>query len=167
MREATAEPAASGPVQHLSFSVAGSTFGVPVLRVKEIVQYESETRIPGAPASVRGVINLRGAAVPVVDLGVKFGRAEVEPTSRTCVLVVESRAEDGPCVLGVIADCVHEVVDLSEADVEPPPQFGVGVETEYLHGVGKVGKEFVLLLDLDAALSHLERARVSELATAG
>jgi purine-binding chemotaxis protein CheW len=155
---------AAGTVQHLSFSVAGATFGIPVLRVKEILQYEAETRVPGAPESIRGVINVRGAIVPVVDLGVKFGRSEVVPTPRTCFLVVEVNGDDGALVYGVIADRVNEVVDLAPADIEPPPRFGESIEVEYLHGMGKVGKDFVLLLDVDATLSHPERDRVLQLA---
>src|SRR5512133_3990276 len=150
----------AGAVQHLSFAVAGTTFGIPVLRVKEILQYETETRVPGTPGSVRGVINVRGAVVPVVDLGVKFGKPEVVPTPRTCVLVVEAATKDGPLVLGVIADRVNEVVDLAAVDIEPSPSFGTGAGVEYLRGMGKVGKDFVLLLDVDAALSNLELARV-------
>src|SRR5512138_2494155 len=144
-------------VQHLSFAVAGTTFGIPILRVKEILQYDTETRVPGTPGSVRGVINVRGAVVPVVDLGVKFGKAEVVPTPRTCVLVVEAITKDGSLTFGVIADKVNEVVDLAPADIEPSPTFGNGTAVEYLHGMGKVGKDFVLLLDVDAALSHLEQ----------
>jgi purine-binding chemotaxis protein CheW len=150
-------------VQHLSFAVAGTTFGIPVLRVKEILQYESETRVPGTPGSVRGVINVRGSVVPVVDLGVKFGKPEVVPTPRTCVLVVEATTKDGQLVFGVIADRVNEVVDLAAIDVEPSPTFGTGVAVEYLSGMGKVGKDFVLLLDVDAALSNLELTRVAQL----
>ncbi|HSM93899.1 MAG TPA: chemotaxis protein CheW [Anaeromyxobacteraceae bacterium] len=161
--EAQREEAAGAGVQHLSFTVAGSTFGVPVLRVKEILQYEAETRVPGTPASVRGVINVRGAVVPVVDLGVKFGRPEVVPTPRTCVLVVEAATAEGALVFGVIADRVNEVVDLAAAEIEPSPTFGTGVNVEYLHGMGKVGKELVLLLDLDAALSRLELDRLGQL----
>jgi purine-binding chemotaxis protein CheW len=163
MGESIAETVAASAVQHLSFAVAGTTFGIQVLRVKEILQYETETRVPGTPASIRGVINVRGSVVPVVDLGVKFGKPEVVPTPRTCVLVVEATTKDGPLVFGVIADRVNEVVDLAAVDVEPPPTFGSGVGVEYLHGMGKVGKDFVLLLDVDAALSNLEQERVAQL----
>lgn len=153
-----------GAVQHLSFTVGGSTFGIPVLRVKEILQYEGETRVPGTPPSVRGVVNVRGSVVPVVDLGVKFGRPEVVATPRTCVLVVEAALSDGALVFGLIADRVNEVVDLAADQIEPPPQLGTGERMEYLDGMGKVGKDFVLLLDVDATLSGLEQRRVAQLA---
>lgn len=164
MRETAQASEATAAMQHLSFSIGGITYGIPVLRVKEILQYETETRVPGTPPSVRGVVNVRGAAVPVIDLGVKFGRPEAVPTSRTCVLVVETQAEEGQLEFGVIADRVNEVVDLPAGDVEPPPRLGAGASVEYLRGMGKVGKEFILLLDLDAALSDGEAARLGELA---
>lgn len=164
MRDSIQSGAERGITQHLSFSVAGTTFGIPVLRVKEILQYETETRVPGTPGSIRGVINVRGAVVPVVDLGVKFGRPELVPTPRTCVLVVETRSAGEGLVLGVLADRVNEVVDLAEEDVEPSPEFGEGIRVEYLRGMGKVGKDFVLLLDVDATLSNSEQSRIAQLA---
>ena len=94
--------------QYLSFVVGGTDFGVPILKVKEILQYEVPTRVPGTPRSIRGVVNVRGAVVPIVDLGVKFGNGEVPPTKLTCVLVVEVRADAGHLVLGVLADAVNE-----------------------------------------------------------
>src|SRR5512138_1831920 len=106
------DTAATGAAQHLSFSVAGTDYGISIIRVKEILQYEGETRVPGTPPSIRGVINLRGSVVPVLDLGIKFGGKETVPTARTCVLVVEARATAGGLVFGVIADRVNEVVDL-------------------------------------------------------
>ncbi|HSN13477.1 MAG TPA: chemotaxis protein CheW [Anaeromyxobacteraceae bacterium] len=155
---------APASTQHLSFTVAGNTYGLPVLQVKEILQYEGETRVPGTPPSVRGVVNVRGAVVPLVDLGVKFGHPEVAPTSRTCVLVVEAKVAEGALVFGLIADRVNEVMDLDDRDVSPPPDLGTGVPIDYLKGMGKVGKEFVLLVDLDAALSSLEQSRIGQLA---
>ena len=151
--------------QFLSFGIAGTDYGVPILKVKEILQYEDVTRVPGTPGSIRGVINVRGAVVPVVDLGVKFGKAEAAPTKRTCVLVVEL-ASGEKLTLGVLADAVNEVVDLREADIEPPPAFGPGVKVDYLTGMGKVGKGFVLLLDLDRVLTASE-AELAALAATG
>jgi chemotaxis signal transduction protein len=141
--------------QFLSFTIAGTDYGVPILKVKEILQYEEATRVPGTPASIRGVINVRGAVVPVVDLGAKFAKGEAVPTKRSCVLVVELAGADA-LVLGVLADAVNEVVDLRDGDVEPAPAFGPGVRVDYLTGMGKVGKGFVLLLDLDRVLTASE-----------
>jgi len=132
--------------------------------VKEILQHEEITQVPGTPPSIRGVINVRGAVVPVVDPAVKFGRPASTPTRLTCVLVVEVATSEGGLTLGVLADAVNEVVDLRPADVEPPPTFGPGVRVDYLVGVGKVGKGFVLLLDLDRVLTASEADLVAEAA---
>jgi purine-binding chemotaxis protein CheW len=142
--------------QYLSFVVGGTDFGIPILKVKEILQYEGVTRVPGTPGSIRGVINVRGSVVPVVDLGVKFGKAAVAETKRTCVLVVETRTKDETLTLGVIADAVSEVVDLGADDIEPPPAFGTGVKLDHITGMGKVGKGFVILLDIDRVLTASE-----------
>src|SRR5512140_205250 len=135
--------------QYLSFTLAGGDYAVGILQVKEILQYESVTRVPGVPASVRGVINLRGAVVPVIDLAVKFGLPPMPVTKRTCVLIVEVALEGERTVMGVLADAVKEVLELGGKDVEPPPSFGTQVKVEYITGLAKVGKGFVLLLDLD------------------
>jgi purine-binding chemotaxis protein CheW len=152
----TREANAAAVRQYLSFVVGGTDFGVPILKVKEILQYEGVTRVPGTPGSIRGVINVRGAVVPVVDLGVKFGKSEVPETKRTCVLVVETRTKEETLTLGVIADAVSEVVDLANDDVEPPPAFGTGVKLDHITGMGKVGKGFVILLDIDRVLTASE-----------
>src|SRR5512138_1586538 len=109
--------------QYLSFTIAGTDYGLPILVVKEILQYEELTRVPGTPASIRGVLNVRGQVIPVIDLAVKFGRGESVPTKRTCVLVVEARMGDArdKVILGVLSDAVNEVLDLRADDIEPPP----------------------------------------------
>jgi chemotaxis signal transduction protein len=148
--------------QYLSFTVAGIEYGVPILKVKEILQYEVPTRVPGTPPSIRGVVNVRGAAVPIVDLGVKFGNGEVPPTKLTCVLVVEVRADAAHLVLGVLADAVNEVVDLRPEDVDEPPTFGAGIRVDYLVGVGKAGTRFILLVDIDRVLTASEATVATE-----
>src|SRR5512138_781731 len=150
--------------QYLSFDVAGTGYGLPILAVKEILQYEEPTRVPGSPASVRGVINVRGAVVPVLDLAVKFGKAETAPTKRTCILVVEAQVGAERLTLGVLADAVSEVLDLPPDAVEPPPAFGTGVRLDYLTGMGKVGRGFVLLLDIDRVVSAAEADLVAHAA---
>ena len=136
--------------------VAGTDYGLPILTVKEILQHDEPTRVPGAPGSIRGVINVRGAVVPVLDLAVKFGKAETAATKRTCILVVEARVGSEQLTLGMLADAVNEVLDLPPQAVEPPPTFGTGVRLDYLTGVGKVGRGFVLLLDVDRVVSASE-----------
>ncbi len=142
--------------QYLSFDLAGSSYAVPILRVREILQIEAVTRIPSVPVSIRGVINLRGSVVPVVDLARKLGLRETPVTRRTCILIVETGAGPDEAVVGILADSVSEVVELSPSDVEPVPSFGTGVRAGDLLGMGKLGKGFVLLLDLDRALAAPE-----------
>ncbi len=143
--------------QHLAFTLAGGDYAVGILKVKEILQYEEITKVPSTPPSIRGVLNLRGSVVPVVDLAVKFGLAEAPVTKRTCVLVVETALDGVSTVMGLVADSVSEVIELGPDDVEDPPAFGTRVKVDYLLGMGKVGRKFVLLLDIDRVLSADER----------
>jgi purine-binding chemotaxis protein CheW len=152
--------------QYLSFTLAGSDYAVAILQVKEILQYETVTRIPSVPPSIRGVINLRGAVVPVVDLALKFGLEGTPVTKRTCVLLVEASVQGEVTVIGVMADAVREVLELGPADIEPPPAFGTQVRVDYLVGMGKAGKGFVLLLDIDRVLSAGERELAAQLVRA-
>lgn len=150
--------------QYLSFTIAGTDYGLPILAVKEILQHEEATRVPGTPGSIRGVINVRGSVVPVVDLAVKFGRGETSATKRTCILAVETRVGGEQLTLGILADAVNEVLDLPAESVEPPPAFGTGVRLDYLTGMGKVGKGFVLLLDVDRVVSASEAELAAQVA---
>lgn len=143
--------------QFLSFTLAGSDYAVGILQVKEILQFEVVTRVPSVPPSIRGVINLRGAVVPVVDLAVKFGLPETAVTKRTCILIVEAAMGEERTVVGLMADAVREVLELGPEEIEPPPSFGTQVRVDYLVGMGKAGKGFVLLLDLDRVISAGEK----------
>ena len=143
--------------QFLSFILDQVDYAVGILQVREILQYEPVTRVPSVPRSVRGVINLRGSVVPVVDLSLKFGLPETPVSRRTCILIVEASLDGEPTVLGVLADSVSEVLELGDADVEPPPAFGTRVKLDYLTGMGKVDGRFVLLIDLDRVLSADEK----------
>lgn len=154
--------------QYLSFSLAGTDYGVGILQVKEILQYETVTPVPSMPASVRGVINLRGSVVPIVDLAVKFGLPATPVTRRTCILVVEVALDGLATVMGMVADSVSEVLELAQSDIEPPPAFGTRIRADFLLGMGKVGRGFVLLLDLDRVLSAGERELLASIdSTAG
>ncbi len=157
----------SAPIQqYLVFGLAGGEYGIGILKVREILQYEEVTRVPSTPRSIRGVLNLRGSVVPVVDLAVKFGLEETAVTRRTCVLVVENAVDGLSTVMGIVADSVSEVVELSPSDIEEPPDFGTHVHVDYLLGMGKLGRKFVLLLDIDKVLSADER-ELAALATRG
>lgn len=144
--------------QYLSFQVAGESYAVGVLQAREIIEYSTLTRVPHAPPAVRGVINLRGSVVPVVDLAVKFGLPASEIGRRTCVVIVECTLDGESTVMGVMADAVNHVLDLGPADIEPAPSFGTRVRTEYLKGMGKLEQGFVLLLDMDKLLTANEAA---------
>src|SRR5262245_30102547 len=128
----------SRPEQYVSFFLAGEEYAVGILRTREIVEYDVITRIPMAPPGIRGVLNLRGRVVPVLDLAEKLGLPKTEPNRFTCILMVEVAFEGDPMLIGMIIDAVSEVIDLLQADIEPPPPFGSKVRLEYLSGIGKV-----------------------------
>jgi purine-binding chemotaxis protein CheW len=155
---ATNERQAVQRSQFLSFVLRGVDYAVPILKVREILQYEQLTPVPGTPASMRGVLNLRGNVVPVVDLATKFGLGETAPARTTCVLVIEAEVRGERLPMGVLADSVREVMEAGEADVEPPPRFGNQVAIEWLLGMARLDRRFVLILDIDRVLSADEGA---------
>ena len=142
--------------QHLTFFIRGEEYAVGILRVKEIIEFESATRVPGTPDHVRGVINLRGAVLPVVDLAAKFGHGTTEASRTTCVVVVETRLRSETVVVGVMADAVSEVIDLTAEQIESAPSFGTNVRVDFLAGMGKLDSRLILLLDIDRILSPAE-----------
>lgn len=142
--------------QYLTFYIADEEYAVGVLQVKEIIEYDTVTKVPSTPPWIRGVINLRGSVVPVVDLAVKFGLPQAEVTRRTCIVIVEVEMGGERTVMGVVADAVSQVVELQAQEIEPPPAFGTRVRVDYLKGMGKAGKKFVLMLDIDRVLSASE-----------
>lgn len=139
--------------QYLAFHLAGEEYAIGILRVKEIIEYDTLTAVPMMPVYIRGVINLRGNVVPVVDLAVKFGLPESPNTKRTCIVIVEMDFNGQRTVMGVIADAVSAVMNFSPQDIEAPPAFGTRVQVQYLEGMGKAGKKFVLILNVDRVLS--------------
>lgn len=140
------------PNQYLTFMLSGEVFAIGILGIKEIIEYRSLTEVPMMPASVRGVINLRGAVVPVIDLQARFGRASASVSKRTCIVIVEVGAADQRQVVGVVVDAVNEVLEISAAQIEPPPPFGARIRSEFIQGVGKVNGKFVILLDAQCLL---------------
>ena len=159
-----ATSAALEPSQYLTFFIADEEYAVGILKVKEIIEFDTLTRLPSAPRHIRGVINLRGSVVPVIDLALCFGLPERPVTRRTCVIIVEVRFGEEQVVMGVIADAVSQVIDLGPDDIEPPPPFGTRVSMEHLVGMAKVGRKFALILDIDRALSEPDRAAVAHAA---
>jgi len=142
--------------QYLTFVVGEEEYGVRILRAKEIIEYGVVTTIPNAPPFIRGVINLRGSVVPVVDLAVKFGGAASAPTKRSCVVVVEVERDGQQTVMGIVADRVTQVAELPEDAIEPAPAFGTGVRTDWLLGLGRTDRRFILLLNTDRVLTDLD-----------
>jgi purine-binding chemotaxis protein CheW len=149
--------------QYLTFSLAGEMFAIGTLGIKEIIEYGHVTTVPMAPAYIRGVINLRGAVVPVVDLRVRFNQPATAVTRRSCIVITEVAAEDGTQVLGIVVDAVSEVLELDPSNIEPPPAFGAKIRSDFIAGVGKVAGQFVVLLDVDKVLSIAELSGVSSL----
>jgi purine-binding chemotaxis protein CheW len=142
--------------QYLTFFIRGEEYAVGILRVKEIIEYDTVTRVPTTPAHVRGVLNLRGTVLPVIDLAAKFGHGDTAATRTTCVIVAETRNDDAMLVVGLLADAVSSVVDISEDAIEPPPSFGTNVRVDFLTGMGKLEGRLVLILDLDRILSPID-----------
>jgi len=139
--------------QYLTFLLCGEEYAISILRVKEIIGYDTVTTVPKTPKWVRGVINLRGNVVPVVDLALRFGLAERQVTKTTCIIIVERELENQNTMMGVIADAVSQVMDIAAADVQTVPAFGTHIKVDYLQGMAELGKKFVLLLDVDKVLS--------------
>lgn len=142
--------------QYLMFSLAGETFAVAIGCVREIIEYPGITSIPLAPAFIRGVINLRGAVVPVIDLSVRFGRAATSVNRRTCVIIVEVRNEEQLHLLGVVVDGVTEVRDVDAGEVEKQPEFGSGLRSDFVAGMLRREQGFVVILDIATVLSGEE-----------
>jgi purine-binding chemotaxis protein CheW len=162
-----ARPAATGEAnQYLTFTLGGEMFAVGILNVKEIIEYGSLTEIPMMPAFIRGVINLRGAVVPVIDLAARFGGKATEVARRTCIVIVEVQQDDARHDIGIMVDAVSEVLEIAAAEIEPPPAFGARIRTDFIAGMGKVGGKFVIILDILRVLSVEEMAAVSAAAAA-
>jgi purine-binding chemotaxis protein CheW len=173
-RESAREGAAAmavlsgAPVQqHLTFMLGGEMFAMEILSIREIIEYASLTEVPMMPPYIRGVINLRGAVVPVADLLVRFGKPAAPVTKRTCIVIVEIDGPEGRQTVGVVVDAVNEVLDLAAEDVEPPPAFGANIRTDFIRGMGRVRDKFVILLDVNHVMAADELMAAAEAAGAG
>lgn len=139
--------------QYLTFMVAGEMFALPIAGIKEIVEYREPTDVPMMPPFIRGVINLRGRVVPVIDLCARFARGRSEPSRRTCFVILEMRHEEWSHDIGVLVDAVSAVQEIPDADIEPPPDFGARLRPDFIGGMGRIGEKFVVILDIDRVLS--------------
>ena len=143
---------AAEPQQYLTFMLGGETFALGILAIKEIIEYQSLTELPRMPPCLRGVINLRGAVVPVVDLLALFQRPPSPIGKRSCIVIVELEFDHQRQVVGVMVDAVNEVLDIARSDIEPPPMFGGRFRSDFVMGIGKVKGKFVILLDMENAV---------------
>jgi purine-binding chemotaxis protein CheW len=150
--------------QYLTFMLGGEVFAIGILSIKEIIEYSSLTEVPMMPASVRGVINLRGAVVPVTDLLIRFGKPSTAVTKRTCIVIVEVTTQGERQDVGVVVDSVDAVLDIPASEIEPPPTFGAGIRTDFIRGMGKVNGKFVILLDVNHVLAIEDVAALTQAA---
>jgi len=167
---AAAQPMALAPAgsstqlgQYLTFMLGTEVFAIGILSIKEIIEYGALTAVPMMPDCIRGVINLRGAVVPVLDLSVRFGKGANDVTKRTCIVIAEVQSLGERHDIGVVVDAVNAVLDIAAGDIEPPPAFGARIRTDFIQGLGKVNGKFVILLNVERVLAVAELAGLAEL----
>ena len=153
--------------QYLTFLLTGEMYAVGILNVKEIIEYGSLTEIPMMPAFIRGVINLRGSVVPVIDLSARFGHPQSEVGKRTCIVIVEVSQGEDRHDLGIMVDAVSEVLEIPGSEIEPPPSFGAKIRADFIAGMGKVAGKFVIILNIQKVLSVEEIASLTTVAERG
>lgn len=165
-RVAPAARHSAEPGQHLIFMLGGETFAIGILNIREIIEYGDLTEVPMMPDVVRGVINLRGSVVPVVDLSARFGRGRTSIQRRSCAVIVEVAGVEDRQVVGVLVDSVNEVQDLAAEQTEPPPSFGAHLRADFIAGMARLGSRFIIILDSRRVLSleDLEQLHASRCA---
>ena len=152
--------------QYMTFRLGDELFAIAVGQVREVLEIGRITQVPTAPEYMRGVVNVRGKAIPVVDLRLRFGLPESTDTLHTRIVVMELNLDGEATVVGGVADSVHEVIELEAAQIEPPPQIAMRWRTEFIRGMGRRGDEFIIILDIDAVFSSEELALVEDKADA-
>lgn len=150
--------------QYLVFTLNSETFAIDILQIREIIEFGELTSVPMTPPTVRGVINLRGAVVPVIDLSARFSRGSARVGRRSCIVIVEVDTESGTQTLGVMVDGVNEVLEIPAADIEPAPAFGARIRTDFIAGMARIDDRFVILLDVSRVLSVDEISALGSLA---
>ena len=148
--------------QYLTFRLGEEVFALDITQVREVLDYTAITRVPRMPEFMRGVINLRGSVVPVVDLRLKFGMSATERTVNTCIIIAEVAIGGERTLLGALADSVQEVIDLSAGQIEPPPRLGTSIHADFIRGMGKRDERFVIILDVDRVFSSDELSLVQD-----
>ena len=153
--------------QYLTFSLGKEMFAIEILNIKEILEYGQLTTVPMMPDFISGVINLRGAVVPVVGLAARFGDKQSDITKRTCIVIIEVASDDGRQDIGVVVDTVSEVLEIPSSEIEPAPGFGAKIRADFIQGMGKVNGKFVIILNVNKVLSTDELSMVSEAVNQG
>jgi purine-binding chemotaxis protein CheW len=154
------------PNQYITFKLGNELFAINVEQVREVLEVSTVTRVPSAPSYMRGVVNVRGKAIPVVDLRLRFGLSATEDTLSTRVIVMELQLDGEATVLGGMADSVHEVIELDPANINPPPRIAMRWRTEFIKGMGRRGDDFVIILDVNMVFASEELALVDKAACA-
>ncbi|WDE12871.1 chemotaxis protein CheW [Thalassomonas haliotis] len=157
------EEAAVSCDQFLTFSLGDDEYGLDILSIKEIIEYVELTRIPLMPDFIRGVLNLRGLVVPIIDLLARFGNEPAQTSRRSCFVIVELATDEGPLELGMLVDGVNDVVEISSDNIEPPPSFGNQIRADFIFGMGKIAGHFIVLLQINKVLSIDELSMLSEI----
>lgn len=139
--------------QYLTFVLGREIFAINILNIKEIIEYGQLTEVPKMPAFIRGVINLRGAVVPVIDMAARFDKPTSELTRKTCIVIIEVAHSEGTQVVGIMVDAVNEVVDIEPGNIEPAPSFGANIRVDFIEGMGKIEGKFIILLNVNKVLS--------------
>lgn len=152
--------------QYLTFTLDQEMFALDIVKVREVLEFADVTKVPRMPDFMRGVINLRGNVVPVVDLRLKFGMSMTEKSVDTCVIIAEVEIDGEKTVLGAMADSVEEVIDLEPDQIDPPPRMGARLDSDFIHGMGKRNEEFIILLDIDRVFTADDIRSVTEEALA-
>lgn len=147
--------------QYLTFLQRGEMFAIGILGIKEIIEYAKPTTVPLMPEFISGVINIRGAVVPVIDLSARFGRKPAVPTRRSCIVIIETINDNEKMDIGIIVDSVSEVLEIPPTDIEPVPRFGTNISADFISGMGKVNDDFVIILDISRVLSVNEMSSLA------
>ena len=148
--------------QYLTFTLEGEQYAVEVNKVKEVLEYTEVTKVPRTQEFMRGVINLRGSVVPVVDLRLKFDMGKTEQTIDTSIVVLEVEIDDDTVTIGALADSVQEVIGLNDSQIEPAPSIGTKIDNRFIRGIGKLSEQFIIILDIDRIFRDEEIAAVAE-----
>ncbi len=142
--------------QFLAFKLEDEVFAFDISKVREVLEFDEVTKVPQTPGMMKGVINLRGSVVPVIDMRIKFGMGETEKTVNTVIIIIEVELDNESTMIGALVDSVKEVMDLDQEHIEPPPSIGTRLNTEFIRGMGKQGGQFIIILDIERVFSSEE-----------